>query len=88
MKITVKLFAGLRDRAGTGTVSVEVEGEATVAEVIAAAVLATPRRWEAPESLMVAVNNVYVDRSARLRDRDELALIPPVSGGQSSVHGP
>lgn len=81
MRITVKLFAGLRDRAGTDTVSVEVEGGATVAEAIAAAELATPRSWEAPATLMVAVNNVYVERSTTLSDRDELALIPPVSGG-------
>ncbi len=81
MKITVKLFAGLRDRAGTGTIAVEVEREATVAEVIAAAEMATPLKWEAPSTLMVAVNNVYVEPSTVLKDRDELALIPPVSGG-------
>ncbi|MBT4515748.1 MAG: molybdopterin synthase sulfur carrier subunit, partial [Chloroflexi bacterium] len=40
-----------------------------------------PRQWTAPTSLMAAVNNEYVEFSGVLSDGDELALIPPVSGG-------
>lgn len=81
MKIAIKLFAGLRDRAGTGDLSVELPGGATVADAIEAAQHCAPTEWTAPTSLMAAVNNEYVKFTETLADGDELALIPPVSGG-------
>ena len=81
MKIAIKLFAGLRDRAGTGDLSVELPDGATVKDAIDTAQHNTPKEWTAPTSLMAAVNNEYVEFNAALSDGDELALIPPVSGG-------
>ena len=81
MKIAIKLFAGLRDRAGTGDLTVELPGGATVADAINAAQHNAPMEWIAPTTLMAAVNNEYVDFTSALADGDELALIPPVSGG-------
>lgn len=81
MKIAIKLFAGLRDRAGTGDLSVELDDGATVADAIDMAQHSAPKEWTAPTSLMAAVNNEYVELSGVLSDGDELALIPPVSGG-------
>jgi molybdopterin synthase catalytic subunit/molybdopterin converting factor small subunit len=72
--VTVRLFAGLRERAGTGRV--ELDGVERVDEVWARLGLG-----EEPGGLLYAVNRMYVERDAPLRDGDEVALIPPVSGG-------
>lgn len=72
--VTVRLFAGLRERAGTG--KLELDGVATVADVWPALGLG-----DEPAGLLYAVNRTYVERTQALRDGDEVALIPPVSGG-------
>ena len=74
MKITVRLFAGLRERAGVARL--DVDGVERVDDVWAKLGLG-----EEPAGLLYAVNRAYVDRGAALRDGDEVALIPPVSGG-------
>jgi MoaE-MoaD fusion protein len=71
--VHVKLFAGLRERAGWSEREVEAE---RIADVWPALGLG-----EEPEGLLYAVNREYADRSQELRDGDEVALIPPVSGG-------
>jgi molybdopterin synthase catalytic subunit len=72
--VTVKLFAGLRERAGYR--ERELEGPERVADVWPALALG-----EEPEGLLYAVNRRYADRDHPLADGDEVALIPPVSGG-------
>jgi molybdopterin synthase catalytic subunit/molybdopterin converting factor small subunit len=72
--VTVRLFAGLRERAGWS--SREIAGVSVVADVWSALGLG-----EEPEGLLYAVNKRYADRDAALSDGDEVALIPPVSGG-------
>ncbi|MFN2627980.1 MAG: molybdenum cofactor biosynthesis protein MoaE [Gaiellaceae bacterium] len=74
MNVTVKLFAGLRERAGWS--EREVGGVAQVADVWPALGLG-----EEPPGLMVAVNRTYAGREDHLSDGDEVAFIPPVSGG-------
>jgi molybdopterin synthase catalytic subunit/molybdopterin converting factor small subunit len=74
MHVTVRLFAGLRERAGTGRL--ELDGVATVADVWPALGLG-----DEPGGLLYAVNRAYVERTQELRDGDEVAVIPPVSGG-------
>jgi molybdopterin synthase catalytic subunit len=71
--VRVRLFAGLRERAGWSQREVEA---ATVADVWPALGLG-----EEPVGLLYAVNRSYADRAAVLADGDEVALIPPVSGG-------
>ena len=79
--VTVRLFAGLRERAGWARREVEA---ATVADVWPALGLG-----DEPEGLLYAVNREYADRDRELRDGDEVALIPPVSGGSFKlVDGP
>jgi len=73
VKVTVRLFAGLRERAGWSRREVEA---ATVADVWPALDLG-----DEPEGLLYAVNRDYAERDRELRDGDEVALIPPVSGG-------
>jgi molybdopterin synthase catalytic subunit len=82
MRVTVRLFAGLRERAGVSRL--ELEDVATVDDV-------WPRLGLGDElpGLMVAVNREYVERGHALADGDEVALIPPVSGGSFRiVEGP
>lgn len=81
VKITIRLFAGLRERAGTDAVVLDLATGATVADAVASAQGNTPRRWRVSRTTLTAVNEEYADASQVLADGDELALIPPVSGG-------
>jgi MoaE-MoaD fusion protein len=73
MPVTVRLFAGLRERAGWSRREVEA---ASVAEVWDSLELG-----DEPKGLLYAVNKEYAERDRALEDGDEVALIPPVSGG-------
>src|SRR3954471_8811893 len=73
MPVTVRLFAGLRERAGWSRREVDA---ATVADVWPALELG-----DEPNGLLYAVNKEYAQRDRALADGDEVALIPPVSGG-------
>jgi molybdopterin synthase catalytic subunit/molybdopterin converting factor small subunit len=77
VRITVKLFAGLRERAGESERDLELDQGARVADVWAPLELG-----EEPEGLLYAVNKEYAPPDRRLSDGDEVALIPPVSGGE------
>jgi molybdopterin synthase catalytic subunit len=76
MRVRVRLFAGLRERLGMGENEMELPEGARARDV-----------WELlelgpePTGLAYAVNRQYVDREHALADGDELAIIPPVSGG-------
>jgi MoaE-MoaD fusion protein len=74
MRVTVKVFAGLRERAGWA--QRELEGVARVGDIWPALDLG-----EEPGGLLYAVNREYADADRILADGDEVALIPPVSGG-------
>jgi molybdopterin synthase catalytic subunit len=76
VKVRVRLFAGLRERAGTGLVELELPDGAVVADVYP-----TLSLGDEPPGLLFAVNRAYAARDARLGPGDEVALIPPVSGG-------
>jgi MoaE-MoaD fusion protein len=78
--VTVRLFAGLRERAGRGRV--EIDGVALVADVWGALALG-----DEPAGMLYAVNREYAEPTQELRDGDEVALIPPVSGGAFLVTG-
>jgi MoaE-MoaD fusion protein len=76
VKVTVKLFAGLRERAGWSARELELPDGAKVKDVWAELDLG-----EQPRGIHYALNKGYADKSAVLADGDEVALIPPVSGG-------
>jgi molybdopterin synthase catalytic subunit len=78
MGVSVKLFAGLRERAGWS--ERELDGVDRVADVWPALGLG-----DEPDGLLYAVNKEYADRDLPLADGDEVALIPPVSGGAFRV---
>lgn len=74
MTVTVRLFAGLRERAGWSRR--ELDGVGRVADVWAELGLG-----DEPPGLLYAVNKEYAPQDRELADGDEVALIPPVSGG-------
>jgi molybdopterin synthase catalytic subunit/molybdopterin converting factor small subunit len=78
MVVTVRLFAGLRERAGRDRVEVELPDGAVVADLLAAMDVA-------PRSCVVAINREYAGERALVRAGDEVALVPPVSGGAGIV---
>jgi MoaE-MoaD fusion protein len=80
MKVTVRLFAGLRERAGGQHVDVELPDDASVGDLLAA-MASTPVGRLEPGQCVVAINREYAPASARVSADDEVALIPPVSGG-------
>ena len=76
----VRLFAGLRERAGWS--ERELDGVDRIADIWPALDLG-----EEPEGLLYALNKEYADRDQLLTDGDEVALIPPVSGGTFRLTG-
>ena len=82
MKVSVRLFAGLRERAGTDELELELPEGARVADALAEVQHLAPG-----VSLVLAVNREYADEGVVLRAGDELAVVPPVSGG-AVVDGP
>jgi MoaE-MoaD fusion protein len=82
MKIQVRYFASIRELMGVKSSEIELAAGATVAEALAMIQDGDPKRERAIRSCMAMVNQEYVQSTHPLRDGDELALIPPVSGGQ------
>ena len=78
MVVTVRLFAGLRERAGRDRVDVELPEGALVSDLLEAMDVA-------PRSCVVAINREYATESEPVRAGDEVALVPPVSGGADVV---
>ncbi len=78
MLVSVRLFAGLRERAGAPTIEIELPEQATVADLLAVMELA-------PRSCVAAINREYAGPGARIAPGDEVALVPPVSGGDETV---
>jgi molybdopterin synthase catalytic subunit len=87
MNVHVRLFAVLRERAGRDQVEVDLPDGATVADALRE--LARLPGLEDPIARMpvrMAVNREYADAGTPLAAEDELALIPPISGGAAAVH--
>jgi MoaE-MoaD fusion protein len=76
MQVSIRLFAGLRERAGTGARTLELTDGATLGDVWPALDLGAE-----PSGLLYAVNKRYAEPKTTLAEGDEVALIPPVSGG-------
>lgn len=80
--VRVRLFAGLRERAGRRELEVELPEGARVRDALAAAAVADVA---AGVPVVMAVNRTYAGEDAPLAAGDELALIPPVSGGGDAL---
>jgi molybdopterin converting factor subunit 1 len=76
VRVRVRLFAGLREQAGVGERELDLPAGSRLADVWAPLGLG-----DEPEGLLYAVNKDYATGDRLLADGDEVALIPPVSGG-------
>jgi len=81
MRVTVRLFARLKELAGADTMTVEVAEPATVAEVWQAATTTVPALVPHGRALSCAVNATFARMSQRISEGDDVAFLPPVSGG-------
>lgn len=85
MVIHVLFFGMLKDLAGAPRDVLEVNADATLADVLRHYEARIPRLKELLPSLAVSVNQEYASKDVRLRAGDEVALLPPVSGGSGSA---
>jgi len=83
--VRARFFARLREQAGTDSESVEVERGSTVADVYDALRKAHPALDPNRESVRIAVNQEFADWDVIVAAGDEVAFIPPVSGGTHAV---
>ena len=81
MRIRTRLFASFREAVGRGELSLDTPDGATVRQAVEQLRASYPDLGPVVQQAMLAVNQEYVGPDFRLHDGDELALIPPVSGG-------
>ena len=82
MKVKVLYFASCREIVGERQAEMELSEGATVSDLVTQVASEHPRFQELAKTAMVSVNQEYVDPSHSLREGDEVAFIPPVSGGR------
>ena len=81
MRVRVLLFGMLKDIAGKSSDSMDLPEQASVRDVLARYECSIPRFKESLPSLAFAVNQQYAKPETTLHDGDEVAILPPVSGG-------
>lgn len=81
MHIRILLFATVADQLGTSKLALDLAEDATVSDALDALQSSHPQIGPLRTVLAVAVNHVYSDPATKLVAGDEVALIPPVSGG-------
>jgi molybdopterin converting factor subunit 1 len=84
MRVRLRFFATLRERAGVCEATFEIDRSVTVGEVWELVRAERPRLASYGGRVAFAVNEQYVDSKTTLQDNDEVAFIPPVSGGMRS----
>jgi molybdopterin synthase catalytic subunit len=85
IRVRIRLFAIQREIAGTREVALDLPEDATVEDAWTAVVDRHPVLAPGRPSVRFARNGDYADASTRLADGDEVAFIPPVSGGEAST---
>lgn len=81
MRVTVRLFASLREAAGQEYIYLDLDDGATVADAWVGLCTYDPMFQACRERVLIARNRRYVSVNEPLADGDELALFPPLSGG-------
>ncbi len=85
MRVNVLVFGMLKDVLGKATDAVELPAGATLQDLLAGYQRQYPRFQQFLPAIAVSVNQEYAARSAPLKDGDEVALLPPVSGGKAGA---
>jgi molybdopterin synthase catalytic subunit len=86
MKVSLRLFAGLRELVGERQISLELADSATIADLRQRLAADYPAVGPLLPNVAFAVDDEYVTLDERLRDGVEVALIPPVSGGSGDLY--
>ncbi len=81
MRVRILFFGGLKDLMGKASDLLDLPDGASVRDVLAHYLSEVPRMRESVSSLAVAVNQEYAGAETKLKSDDEVALLPPVSGG-------
>ncbi|MDE0205924.1 MAG: MoaD/ThiS family protein [Candidatus Tectomicrobia bacterium] len=81
MHVTVRLFALIREKAGTDSLALDLPDGAAVNQAIEALRLQHPALEPYLDNLRFSLRMDFVEADTILRDGDEVVLIPPVSGG-------
>jgi molybdopterin converting factor subunit 1 len=84
VKVTIKLFARMREVVGASTLEREVIDNATVADVMHTLQSEFPQLAEVALRTIVSVNKEFADNKTYVSDGDEVAFFPPVSGGSGA----
>jgi MoaE-MoaD fusion protein len=87
MQVSVLFFGVLKDLAGKASDSLDLPEDATLGDVLTHYEKVIPRLRDASASLAMSVNQEYASPITRLRPGDEVALLPPVSGGVDADAG-
>ncbi|MGH8552379.1 MAG: molybdopterin converting factor subunit 1, partial [Methylococcales bacterium] len=77
MAIRIRFFASFREQVGYSEKSIPAQGLATVSDVLDA----LDEAKTLPDTMLYAVNMQYANRKTPVRDGDEVAFFPPVTGG-------
>lgn len=85
MRVRVLFFGMLKDLAGKPNETLELREGATVRDVLAYCEFQIPRLKDVTPSLAIAVNQHYASAETALKSGDEVALLPPVSGGSGEA---
>ena len=78
MNIKVRYFANMRDQMGRAEETVTIDGDAATVEELWGKVSS---KQALPKNILIAVNMEYTDSSRVLKNGDEVAFFPPVTGG-------
>lgn len=81
MQVNVLLFAAARQAAGSDSIRIELPNDARVSDVFAELKVRLPAIEPLIPSCRIALDSAYVDTDATICEDNEIALIPPVSGG-------
>ncbi|MCM3783232.1 molybdopterin converting factor subunit 1 [Neobacillus mesonae] len=88
MKLSVLLFAGIAERIGTAKIELDINDASTVSELKTYLTDAYPEASSLIQSALIAVNMEYAPGHVIIKEEDEIALIPPVSGGEEPYPSP
>jgi molybdopterin synthase catalytic subunit len=83
MQVKVLLFASLKDIVGSRQLQLDVPSGTTVGDLLSRLETAYPRIKDYRPVVLTAINEEYVETGARVEEGDEVAIFPPVSGGDS-----
>jgi len=81
IKITILYFAHASDIAGKKMENIKIQSNTKISDLFLHLITKYPRLKEMEKSLQISVNREIVKKNFKIKDGDEIALLPPISGG-------